>query len=147
MTQSQVNVEAGNLVTLHYRVATLDGTDLVSTFGATPATLQLGNGELAPMLEACVIGLPVGGGRQVFTLKPEQGFGEHNPQLMQRFAYSEIPQAAELKELALIEMKAPNGGIYTGVVRELGKESALIDFNHPLAGKPIMFEVEIIGIL
>ena len=51
------------------------------------------------------------------------------------------------REMALIEFKAPDGAAYTGLVRELSDAEALIDFNHPLAGKAIRFEVEVIGIL
>ncbi|MBV6476285.1 MAG: FKBP-type peptidyl-prolyl cis-trans isomerase [Rhodocyclaceae bacterium] len=139
-------VKEDSLLTLHYRLATADDTELVSTFGAKPATLQLGSGELAPVLERHLIGLPAGQ-RTVFLLEPEQAFGPHNPQLMQRFARSALPDAGELREMALIEFKAPGGAAYTGLVRELTEEDALIDFNHPLAGKAIRFEVDVIGIL
>jgi FKBP-type peptidyl-prolyl cis-trans isomerase SlpA len=139
-------VRADSLLTLHYRLALADDTELVSTFGGKPATLQLGSGELAPVLERCLIDLPVGE-RTVFLLEPEQAFGPHNPQLMQRFVRSELPDAGELREMALIEFKAPNGATYTGLLRELTEEGALVDFNHPLAGKAIRFEVEVIGIL
>ncbi|GIK25340.1 MAG: FKBP-type peptidyl-prolyl cis-trans isomerase [Rhodocyclaceae bacterium] len=139
-------VKENSLLTLHYRLALADDTKLVSTFGGKPATLQLGSGELAPVLEKCIIDLPVGE-RTVFLLEPEQAFGPHNPQLMQRFARSELPNPGELREMALIEFKAPNGATYTGLVRELTAEGALIDFNHPLAGKAIRFEVEVIGVL
>lgn len=139
-------VKENSLLTLHYRLALADDTELVSTFGGKPATLQLGSGELAPVLEKCIIDLPVGE-RTVFLLEPEQAFGPHNPQLMQRFARSELPNPGELREMALIEFKAPNGATYTGLVRELTAEGALIDFNHPLAGKAIRFEVEVIGVL
>ncbi len=139
-------VKENSLLTLRYRLALADDTELVSTFGAKPATLQLGSGELAPVLERCLIGLPAGQ-RTVFLLEAEQAFGPHNPQLMQRFARDELPNPGELREMALIEFKAPNGAAYTGLVRELGEAEALIDFNHPLAGKAIRFEVDVIGIL
>jgi FKBP-type peptidyl-prolyl cis-trans isomerase SlpA len=139
-------IKENSLLTLHYRLALADDTELVSTFGGKPATLQLGSGELAPVLERCLLDLPVGE-RTVFLLEPEQAFGPHNPQLMQRFARSELPDAGELREMGLIEFKAPNGATYTGLVRELTAEDALIDFNHPLAGKAIRFEVDVIGIL
>ena len=139
-------VTARSLLTLHYRLALADDTELVSTFGGKPATLQLGSGELAPVLERCLIDLPAGQ-RTVFLLEAEQAFGPHNPQLMQRFARDELPDPGELREMALIEFKAPDGAAYTGLVRELSATEALIDFNHPLAGKAIRFEVEVIGIL
>ena len=139
-------VRENSLLTLHYRLALADDTELVSTFGGKPATLQLGSGELAPVLEKCIIDLPVGE-RTVFLLEPEQAFGPHNPQLMQRFARGELPEAGELREMTLIEFKTPGGAAYTGLLRELTAEDALIDFNHPLAGKAIRFEVDVIGVL
>ncbi|MCM2308202.1 MAG: FKBP-type peptidyl-prolyl cis-trans isomerase [Sulfuritalea sp.] len=139
-------VRAGNLITLHYRVATGDDTELVSTFDSTPATLQLGSGELAPPLEHCLIGIPVGE-RHVFLLEPDQAFGPHNPQLTQRMARSALPPNASPELHGLIEFAAPNGDKFTGIVRELDDAAVLVDFNHPLAGKPVRFEVEIIGIL
>ncbi|MFH1869892.1 MAG: FKBP-type peptidyl-prolyl cis-trans isomerase [Pseudomonadota bacterium] len=139
-------VRAGNLITLHYRVATGDDTELVSTFDSTPATLQLGSGELAPPLEHCLIGIPVGE-RHVFLLEADQAFGPHNPQLTQRMARSALPPNASPELHGLIEFAAPNGDKFTGIVRELDDAAVLVDFNHPLAGKPVRFEVEIIGIL
>ncbi|MEZ5616539.1 MAG: FKBP-type peptidyl-prolyl cis-trans isomerase [Rhodocyclaceae bacterium] len=139
-------VEENSLLTLHYRLALADDTELVSTFGGKPATLQLGSGELAPVLERHLIGLPTGQ-RTVLLLEAEQAFGPHNPQLMQRFVHGELPNPGELREMMLIEFKTPDGAAYTGLVRELTEEDALIDFNHPLAGKAIRFEVDVIGIL
>ena len=66
-------VKLDSLVTLNYRIATADDTEVISTFGATPATLQLGSGELAPPLEMCLEDLPVGE-HHVFLLEPEQAF-------------------------------------------------------------------------
>ncbi len=139
-------VRAGNLITLHYRVATGDDTELVSTFESTPATLQLGSGELAPPLEHCLIGIGVGE-RHVFLLDADQAFGSHNPQLTQRVARSALPPDSSPELHGLIEFAAPGGGKFTGIVRELDDAAVLVDFNHPLAGKPVRFEVEIIGIL
>ena len=143
-------VKQDSLVTLHYRVATADDTEIVATFGSTPATLQLGSGELAPPLEACLDGLPVGE-RHVFLLEPEQAFGPHNPDLLTRMPKGELPNGGtDIGVLTLVEFAAPKGmggGKFAGLVREMDETSALVDFNHPLAGKSIRFEVEIIGIL
>lgn len=143
---TQQAVQPDSLVTLHYRIALGDDTEIISTFNTKPATLQMGSGELVPTLEQCLTGLR-SGERCVFLLEPEQAFGPHNAQLVQRMPAKELPNAQELKEMMLIEFKAPNGASYTGFVRELREEEALIDFNHPLAGKAIRFEVEVLGIL
>ena len=144
---SPERIKRDSLVTLHYRVATADDTEVVSTFGATPATLQLGSGELAPTLEACLEDLSIGE-RHVFLLEPSQAFGPHNPGLVKRLPRGELPNGgADIGPLSLVEFAAPNGAKFAGLVREIDDQAALVDFNHPLAGKSIRFEVEVIGIL
>jgi len=134
-----------SLVTLHYRIALENGQPLISTFEGTPATLQLGNGELLPNLERLLAGLE-SGMRQLFTLAPEDAFGPHNPDLVERVRREHMPDE-EIEALSIMEFTAPDGSRYSGLVREIDETSALIDFNHPLAGKTIRFEVEIIGIM
>jgi FKBP-type peptidyl-prolyl cis-trans isomerase SlpA len=133
-------------LTLHYRIALKDDTELLSTFDSTPATLRLGCGELAPALERCLEGLPVGE-RHVFLLEPSQAFGEYDDDRVQRMGRAHLPDEPELDVLSLVEFESPDGTKYAGVVAELDADSALIDFNHPLAGKAIRFEVEVIGVL
>lgn len=139
-------VKADSLVTLHYRLATGDDVALVSTFDGTPATLQLGSGELVPTLEACLEGLAVGE-RHTFLLEAELAFGPHNPELVQRLARTDLPADGNIEVFSMIEFSGPEGMHITGLVRELDTDSALIDFNHPLAGRDVRFEVEVVGIL
>jgi FKBP-type peptidyl-prolyl cis-trans isomerase SlpA len=139
-------VGANSLVTLHYRLANADDVEFIGTFGGTPATLQLGSGELAATLEACLVGLPVGE-HHVFLLDAEQAFGPHNPALVQRFERAALPDNAPLELFGTIEFAAPDGAKFAGLIRELDDASALIDFNHPLAGKAIRFEAWVIGVL
>ncbi|MDP2822680.1 MAG: peptidylprolyl isomerase, partial [Sulfuritalea sp.] len=87
------------------------------------------------------------GERHVFLLEPEQAFGSHNPQLVQRVGLSDLPPAASPELHGLIEFSSPAGERFTGIVRELDDTAVLVDFNHPLAGKHVRFEVELIGIL
>ena len=143
-------VTEGAYLTLHYRLAAMDGTDIVSTFQDNPATLQLGTGQLAPFLEACLFGLPEGV-QQTFELQPEQAFGMRNPDLIQRISRATLDEnSAHDAQYAigdLIDFAAPGGGRFAGVLREINAEDALFDFNHPLAGQALKFEVKIIGIL
>ena len=139
-------VRSDSYLTLHYRITTLDGEEFLSTFDMSPATLQMGSGQLAENLESVLIGLPAKE-RFVFDLEPAQAFGEHNPRLVERIARAGLPDGMELKENSVVEFTAPNGATFAGFLRELDVTHALFDFNHPLAGQPIRFEVEIIGIL
>jgi FKBP-type peptidyl-prolyl cis-trans isomerase SlpA len=137
-------------LTLHYRLAAPDGTSIVSTFEENPATLQLGTGQLAPFLEACLIGLSEGA-HQVFDLPPEKAFGPRNPDLIQRVSRAALDGDAKADQEYvigdLVEFTAPSGGQFAGVLRAIDAESALFDFNHPLAGQTVKFEARIIGIL
>lgn len=137
-------------LTLHYRLSAQSGDDIVSTFADTPATIQLGGGQLASFLEACLVGLDEGA-HQVFSLSAEQAFGPRNPELFQRVSRVTLDNnsmdGAEYKIGDLVEFAAPDGGQFAGILRELDEESALFDFNHPLAGQDLQFEVKIIGIL
>jgi len=147
MNQQQApRIEADSFLTLHYRLTTQDGEDVVSTFDLGPATIQMGQGELNENLEACLIGLAPGE-HAVFEIPTEAGFGQHNPDLVQRIARSALPMGQELKENTLIEFTSPEGAEFAGFVRTLDDTHALIDFNHPLAGKSLRFEVQIIGLL
>jgi len=137
-------------LTLHYRLAAMDGTNIVSTFEGNPATLQLGTGQLAPFLEACLIGLP-DGTHQTFELPPEKAFGPRNPELIQHVSRATLTENSNFGEEYvigdLVEFSAPSGGRFAGILRAIDDETALFDFNHPLAGQPLKFEVKIIGIL
>ena len=147
MSDTPATVAPDSYLTLHYRLADAGGSEFVSTFDLSPATLQMGGGQLAEPLEHCLIGLSAGE-RHVFELSADEAFGAHNPRLVERIARSALPPEVELKENALIEFAAPNGGPgFAGFLRELGENSALFDFNHPLAGQAIRFEVQIVGIM
>ncbi|MBK8336096.1 MAG: FKBP-type peptidyl-prolyl cis-trans isomerase [Sterolibacteriaceae bacterium] len=139
-------VQPDSLVTLHYRMALADDEELMTTFGGSPATLKLGSGELAPALERCLAGLPVGE-RRVFELDAGQAFGAHNPQLLERVPLSAFPADVLPAEMSMIEFSGPDGAKYAGLVRQVRDGAAMVDFNHPLAGKAIRFEVEVIGVL
>lgn len=144
---TQPTVQTNSYLTLHYRLSDDAGNEFISTFDLSPATVQLGNDQLAAPLENCLVGLPAGK-RHVFRLDPEQAFGHHNPQLVERISRNALPPDIELRENSLIEFGAPDGGPgIAGLLRELTDTTALFDFNHPLAGKPVCFEVEIIGIM
>ena len=142
-------INPDSLVTLHYRMAvneTERAQVRVSTFESRPATLQLGKGELAPALEICLVGLSEGD-REVFQLEPGEVFGEHMEHMVERFKLTDLPDDIELKANSVVEFIGEDGSKFPGLVRELDNESALIDFNHPLAGRAVSFEVEIIHIL
>jgi len=144
-------VQSGSFLTLHYRLSGPDGADVINTFGGKPATLSLGTGQLAPAIEQRLLGLGEGEHRR-FDLTPGEAFGERNPQLRQRVARSLLRELGDPQEVYAIgdavRFPTPDGqGEYAGVVCEVGDEWVLFDFNHPLAGRAVSFEVQLIGVL
>jgi FKBP-type peptidyl-prolyl cis-trans isomerase SlpA len=143
-------VTASAFLTLHYRLASPDGTDIVSTFNGNPATLLLGQGQLAPVLEELLIGLPEGT-HKTFDLEAGVAFGPRNPELIQSVTRATLDEnsvpGADYKVGDLVDFAAPGGGRFAGILRELRDDAALFDFNHPLAGQPVRFEVNLISVL
>jgi len=144
-------VQPGSFLTLHYRLAGPDGADIINTFNEKPATLSLGTGELAPAMESRLLGLAEGT-RTVFELAPGEAFGPRNPEMVQRVKRGLLDELGDPDEAYhvgdVVQFPTPDGqGVYAGVVREVGDESLLFDFNHPLAGQPVTFEVHLIGVL
>ena len=86
-------IEPGSFLTLHYRLAGPDGTDVINTFGARPATLSLGEGQLAPAMESRCSAWRAGA-RDTFELAAGEAFGERNPQLLQRVARALVDDSA-----------------------------------------------------
>jgi FKBP-type peptidyl-prolyl cis-trans isomerase SlpA len=144
-------VHPGSFLTLHYRLAGPDGADIINTFAEQPATLSLGTGELAPAMESRLVGLNEGT-RTTFELAAGEAFGERNPELLQRVKRGLLDELGDPDETYhvgdVVQFPTPDGhGAYAGVVRELGDDWLLFDFNHPLAGQPVTFEVQLIGVL
>ena len=143
-------INQGSFLTLHYRLSSQQGESIVSTFEENPATLQIGLGQLAPFLEQCLIGLAEGTHR-TFELSPDQAFGPRNPDLLQRVSLATLRENSNADEDYtvgdLVDFAAPGGGRFAGVLREMGEQDALFDFNHPLAGQHVKFEVRIIGVM
>ena len=138
-------VQPDSLLTLHYRISLDNGQPLISTFESQPATMQLGQGDIAPTLERCLAGITVGE-RHTFLLEPENAFGVHREDLVEKVRLEDFPDGTEVEPMVIMEFTAPDGTRYPGLIREVLDTHAVIDFNHPLAGKPIRFEVQIIGI-
>ena len=147
-------VQQGSFLTLHYRLAGPAG-DVINTFEDKPATLTLGNSELSPALEARLIGMQEGA-RTTFELASGEAFGERNAEMQQWVAGKLIDELGGPDEAyhvgEVIEFPTPDGqGTYAGAVVRVGSESdpraLLLDFNHPLAGRPVSFEAHVIGVL
>ena len=143
-------VKNDSFLTLHYRIALPEGGDVVNTFVDKPATLLMGGGQFAPSLENALLGLAEGD-QKTFSLDPESAFGLRNPDLIQRVSLKTLRDNSDSEEVYvpgdMVEFNAPQGGTYAGILQSMDDEGAWFDFNHPLAGKTIIFEVKVISVL
>jgi FKBP-type peptidyl-prolyl cis-trans isomerase SlpA len=145
------SIQPASFLTLHYRLAGPDGADVVNTFNDRPATLSLGTGQLAPAIEAQLLGLAEGA-QAAFDLPAGAAFGQRNPELQQRVKLSLLHEMGDPAEAYcvgdVVQFPTPGGqASYAGVVREVGDGWLLFDFNHPLAGQPVRFEVHVLGVM
>ncbi len=154
MTSTSACVQAGSFLTLHYRMAGPAG-DVINTFADKPATLTLGTGELSPAVEAHLLGLAEGS-HATFELTPGAAFGQRNPDMLQWLARRLLVDMGDADAHYdvgdVVQFPTPDGlGQFAGSVQQFRSdakgEAVLFDFNHPLAGQPVTFEVHVIGIL
>jgi FKBP-type peptidyl-prolyl cis-trans isomerase SlpA len=129
-------------VTLHFAIKLTDGTVVDSNFGGQPATFSPGDGNLLPGFEQVLMGLKAGD-KQCFRLPPEQAFGQPNPKNKQVMAKQRFTQQSALEPGLVLNFGASDEGQLPGVVTQVGTDTVEIDFNHPLAGRTLFFEVDI----
>jgi FKBP-type peptidyl-prolyl cis-trans isomerase SlpA len=128
-------------VTLHFALRLENGDTVDSTFDKAPATFKVGDGSLLPGFEAALFGFKAGDKRTLEVL-PENAFGQPNPQNVQIMPRSQF-QGMELSEGLLVIFNDAANTELPGVVKAFDEAQVTIDFNHPLAGKTLTFEVEI----
>ena len=154
MTSPVATVQPGSFLTLHYRLSGPAG-DVINTFDSQPATLTLGTGQLSPALETCLLDLPEGT-RTTIELPAGAAFGERSPamqQWMARQVLTDMGVAGEDYAVGdVLQFPTPDGnGKFAGAIVDFRTDAkgdaVLFDFNHPLAGHPVTFEVFVIGVL
>ena len=147
MTTSDKNpIDQTSQVTMHYSLALEDGTLVDSTFDTDePLTFSMGDGTLIQGLELAIIGLSVGD-KQSINIGPDVGFGYRDESAVQEMKRSDFANDMELKPGVVIEFDSPSGIQVPGTVLEATEDAVKIDFSHPLAGRTVMFNVEILDV-
>lgn len=140
-----LSIGPGTKVTLHFALRLQDGEVIDSNFERDPATFVVGDGNLLPGFEKAIFGL-LEGERKTLTISPEQGFGQRNPNNLQEFARSEFSPDMELKEGLVLSFSDAQKTELPGVVSHFDENVVIVDFNHPLAGRDIVFDVAILKI-
>ena len=141
---AEITIGPDTRVTLHFAIKLQNGDVVDSTFDKAPATFTVGDGNLLPGFEQALFGLEAGA-KTSLTVPPERGFGQPNDGNLQTMARDDFSDM-ELSPGLLIIFSDAAGGEMPGVVKSYDDEQVIIDFNHPLAGRVLTFDVDILAI-
>jgi len=141
---NEYEVGPGMEVTLNFALLMEDGSEVDSTKDKA-ATFVIGDGNLLPGFEKKLFGLKAGDADK-FTMSPEDGFGQPNPQNVQNFARSEFESDMELEVGLVISFADMTKSELPGVVKSFDDKNVEVDFNHPLAGETLQFDVEVVAV-
>ena len=147
ISTSGPKIEAGSLVTLHFSLLYPNGQEIDTTRNGKPASFTVGDGSLLPGFEAVLIGKQAGFASQVL-LPAAQAFGERNPanvRSMSRARFAAMAGDLPLETGLVISFQASEGEL-PGVVVDVYTDSVKVDFNHPLAGSDINFDVAVLEV-
>jgi len=150
-SNDDIQIEPGSLVSLHFSLALTDGQVIDSNFAASAATFRLGDGNMLPGFEAVLLGMKPGQELET-VLEPEQAFGAVNPKNQHRFPVAKFKNLLEDELIpaevgAVVSFKDAAGFDLPGVIVEISDQTIAVDFNHPLAGKRIVFKAKIVAVL
>jgi FKBP-type peptidyl-prolyl cis-trans isomerase SlyD len=134
----------GKVVSLNY-VLTVDGEVLAQTDDGDPMEYLHGAEEILPGLEAALTGKDVGD-KFSTTLAPEDAYGEYDEDDIEEIDKADIPNVDELELGMPVEVEDEDGYAYLAMVREIGDKTVVLDFNPPLAGKTLTYDVEVVGV-
>lgn len=136
----------GTRVTLHFSLALEDGQLIDSNFEKQPATFEVGDGNLLPGFEKALFGL-TRGSKTTVTIAAQDGFGEYSEDNVQRLSRGAFAADMELAEGLIVSFDDRGQGELPGVISRIDGSTVWVDFNHPLAGRNILFEVAVIDVV
>ncbi len=141
-----VAIDHNSEVTLHFSLHLTDGSEIDSTFSKAPAVFRMGDGNFLPGFERLLLGLKPGD-QESFMVSPERGFGLLNTQNIHLIPRNQFAEDMVLTEGLVIGFSSgPANFDLPGVIKEVEDHAVLVDFNHPLAGRELVFSVNIIDV-
>jgi|TARA_R110002126_G_scaffold34731_2_gene107289 peptidylprolyl isomerase len=137
-------VSTGTTVSVHYRGTLEDGEEFDSSYSRSePLTFTAGSGQMIAGFDEAVIGMTVGESK-TFTVSPEDGYGEHFPDRTTEMPRSAFPADFDLSDGAQVPLMGPGDRPLIGSVLVSTPAAVTVDLNHPLAGKTLKFEIEVV---
>lgn len=141
-----LTVSDSTKVTLNFSLALEDGSVVDSNLGEDPVTFSVGDGSLLPGFEQVMFGLRAGDEKE-FVIDPEHGFGMPNDNNVQEVPRSDFPGDIELEPGLMLSFSDAQSSEIPGVVKEIFDDVVKVDFNHPLAGRVLLFKVIIHAVM
>jgi len=138
-------VKSGDTVHLHYTGTLLDGTTFDSSQGRDPLQFEVGSGQIIPGLDVAIPGMKVGD-RKVVKIGADDAYGQVNPEMRQSVPREGIPAEIPLEPGTQLQMQTPDGQAMPVTVVEVDEATVTLDANHPLAGKDLQFDIELVKI-
>lgn len=145
MSDPKLTVQDGMVVSLDYVLKLDDGQIIDSSNGGEAMQILQGAGQIIPGLEQALYGMIIGEEKEV-EVAPEDGYGENDPDAYQMVSPDLFPPDLELAEGMGLRLKDETGQAMDAYIAEIGPEGILLDFNHPLAGETLFFQVKIAGL-
>ena len=140
MSLVNVPVSEGTRVYLNFSISLDDGSEVDTNFGGDPVDFVIGDGSLLPGFERLLFGMEPGD-RQMFTVSPENAFGQPNDNNMQFLPRDQFDDDIELEIGLVFSFADASGGELPGMICAFDEEEVTVDFNHPLSGRTILFDV------
>ncbi|MFV0477095.1 MAG: peptidylprolyl isomerase [Parahaliea sp.] len=142
MTENSVDMSVGEgvRVFLNFSISLEDGAEVDSNFGGEAVDFVVGDGSLLPGFERRLFGL-LPGQRQLFSIPPEDAFGQPNDGNLQRIKRSQFGGEVELESGVMFSFADASGSELPGLVVAVDGDEVTVDFNHPLAGRTLLFDV------
>ncbi len=131
-------------ISLEYTVFLEDGTQVDTNIGEEPLMFVLGSNQVFPALESELLGLKIGDTKKI-TLNPEDAYGFVVPEAFREVDLEAVPDQFRFVG-AVLGVQDPSGGVFPIRVHEIKEEKVTLDFNHPLAGKTLQFQVKVVGV-
>jgi FKBP-type peptidyl-prolyl cis-trans isomerase SlpA len=138
-------IQPGSRVTLHYTLSLADDTVVDSTREAEPITFQIGSGALIEMLERHLVGLRTGEQCR-FEISAAESQQPASPEAIQVMARSDFPADLAIETGQVLGFVMPSGEEVPGLIVSISDTEVVVDFSHPLAGRDLIFDVEILAV-
>lgn len=140
-----MTVAAGNQVSVHYTGTFEDGEVFDSSREREPLTFEVGAGQMIPGFDQAVVGMAEGDTKK-FTLSPDEAYGPRNEELLIDIPNANFPEDMKLEVGMMLQLTNQEGQPVPATVAEINEESVKMDVNHPMAGKTLNFDIEIVEI-